>query len=112
LIKVQNGVQPRRLNPVQSSDDARKAIGADINRAALILRSPISTPRIDAGVPERALTPMTIRAKTTRAQKGTAISSPIALKSIANRRRRRAEITHATNINGLTILTPGYCCST
>jgi len=100
LTNVQNGEQPRTLNPVQSSEDARKPRGiAAINNARLgsLMRRAI------ARLPDPALTAFaapTPRATMTNIQNGAANHHGISLeKSIAKRISRTADIATPNRSN-------------
>src|SRR5215471_1860635 len=101
LINVQNGEQPWRLRPVQSSDEARNPSGMNNNNTALIRRSlALSFTRSRARGLENAFTPINTSESATSPQKGTASIGPATMKSTANLRRRIAAISQAAIISG------------
>src|SRR6516165_7703464 len=102
-MTVQNGVQPRRLSPVQSSDEAKKATGADTSSKTVILLSRVPSKLSKDGwcMLESALRPMTTNENATSPQNGTDRAGAWELKSAANLTSRRAETAQATATNGL-----------
>src|SRR5207248_7000627 len=102
LMKLQNGVQPARLRPVQSSDDARKPSGIDesnrtfARRAGLVSARPAGT-GLSLAMMFKAATPS---AATTSKTNGTPSQSGISpTKSIAKRPSKIAATAQATQNN-------------
>src|SRR4051794_32958075 len=101
-MKVQNGVHPERLRPVQSSEEARKPSGTDESRRAVVrcadhVRSRAAGSDLSAAKILIAATPS---AATTSRTKGAASKAGISLmKSMAKRPSKRAAINHAVQNN-------------
>ena len=92
LMNEQNGEQPCKLKPVQSSDEAKNAAGIAASNSLLAL-SPESVPAANTRSPN-TFQALTLNAAMTSSKKGTASHHFISIqKSIANRVRSTAEAT-------------------